>query len=271
LTDTFLKLGGALITDKSRREHVRRDVLARVLEEVATWHLAHSGRLLLAHGSGSFAHFAVIEHGLRQQPGSPLALARVAASARRLNTIVVDGLLDLGVPAVGVPGSLLAELADGEIALVRADIVSALGRSGVLPVVYGDAAPDRVRRSGIADTERLLAGLAEALRPQRIVLATAVDGVHVAGVPAPVPVLQPADEPAAMAEPVEDAATGGAVDVTGSMAGKVATMRRLLAALPHVDVRIVSGLVGGRITAALDGVPDVVGTRIAPPEHGQRA
>jgi len=261
----FLKLGGALLTEKAGREAVRGDVLARLAAEISVWPGAGTGRLVLAHGSGSFGHVAARESGFLDRPGEPMAFARVAASARRLNAQVVEALLGEGLPAIGVPGGLVATCEAGRVATVRAEIVADLLAIGLVPVLYGDAAPDRVRGGSIASTEPLLAALAEPLGAARIVLATDVDGVFSA---------DPHGDPSATrldrisaADKGEVAAflggaKGSATDVTGGMASKVSSMLALVARRPGLEVRIVSGLRPGVVLAALAGDAAAGGTVI---------
>lgn len=261
----FLKLGGALLTDKDRRETLRPELLARLAAELAAWPGSREGRLVLAHGSGSFAHMAARETGFLESPAEPMAFARVAAAARRLNGLVIDACLAAGLPALGLPGGLLADCADGRIVALRHELVTRRLAMGLVPTLYGDAAPDRERGGAIASTEPLLAALAEALAPERIVLATDVDGVfhadpHAQPDAEPWPELRPGDR-AALAESL-GRARPGAVDVTGGMAAKVLAMLDLVARRPALEVRIVSGLRPGAVMAALEGRPEAGGTRI---------
>ncbi|MEL6309142.1 MAG: hypothetical protein AAFQ52_13445 [Chloroflexota bacterium] len=56
---TLLKLGGSLITDKTQREILREDVLARLANEIAQALGANpTMQLVIGHGSGSFANRA---------------------------------------------------------------------------------------------------------------------------------------------------------------------------------------------------------------------
>lgn len=267
----LLKLGGALLTDKEGVEAVHGDVLARVAAEIARWRgsdpdSAVAAPLVIAHGSGSFAHVAVRRTRFLERPGDPHAFAAVAASAARLHRLVVDALIAAGLPAVGVPGGALATLDDGRIVHVRADVVADLLARGIVPVTYGDAAPDRSRGSGIASTEPLLVALAEALDAHHLVFATDVDGVYDR---------DPAGHPGARrferlspGDPSTGAlalggARPGATDVTGGMASKVGAALELVARRPAVTVRIVGGRRIGALAAALAGSDDAGGTLIA--------
>ncbi|MFN2115713.1 MAG: isopentenyl phosphate kinase [Anaerolineae bacterium] len=260
----YLKLGGALLTDKKTRETHRPDVLARLAGEIADWAQSSDRPLVLAHGSGSFAHMAVRDTGFLTRPDSAVALASVAAAARRLSSLVVESLLAAGLPALPVPGSLLAECRDGQVDAVRADIVSGALRARLVPVLYGDAAPDTVRGGCIASTEPLFVALARVIPPSRVVLATDVDGVYASdprSSPGQVPIarLEASD---ALRDYAPAHASDRAVDFTGGMGSKVRLMAELAESTPGCEVRILSGLRPGAIGKALDGSPEAGGTVI---------
>ena len=264
----FLKLGGALLTHKDRNASARLDDLRRLAAEIAPLWRGRSIRLVLGHGSGSFAHVAARQSGFLDRPDDPLAFAQVAAAARDLSALVVRALLDEGLPALMLPGGLLAACENGEAVDLRTELVAGALARGLLPVTYGDAAPRRGLGGGIVSTEPLLAALALALRPARLVLATDVDGVYADGPPAaerpaarPIPRILAADWPAL--EPRLTAARAGVVDVTGGMASKVRQMLALADDLPQMEIRILSGLRPGAVAAALQGDPEAGGTLIA--------
>jgi isopentenyl phosphate kinase len=81
----FLKLGGSLITDKTRIEHARRPVIRRLAREIKAAREARPDlQLVLGHGSGSFGHVAAKKHGTRegaQGRSGWLGYAEVAAAA----------------------------------------------------------------------------------------------------------------------------------------------------------------------------------------------
>ena len=62
----FLKLGGSLITDKTKPYTVRMDKLGDLANQVARALQTHPDLLLiLGHGSGSFGHTAAKKYGTR--------------------------------------------------------------------------------------------------------------------------------------------------------------------------------------------------------------
>lgn len=260
----YLKLGGALLTQKGSRETLRPGVLQRLAVEIAGGRERLSRPLVLAHGSGSFAHMAVHETGFDKHTADPLALARVSAAARRLDTVVVDALVGAGVPALAVPGSVIASLRDGRVIRMRGEIVSSILEAGMVPVLYGDGAVDQTRGGGVASTEMLITALCEQLPAGLVVMATDVDGVL------------DRDPSEDGATPIAHVVPGdwqrlarilvgprpGTMDYTGGMAGKVRAMLDLVQSDPAVRVRLVSGLRPGAVTAAMADLPEAGGSLI---------
>lgn len=263
----FLKLGGSLITDKTQPETPRPQVLARLAAEVqeARQELPEL-RLVLGHGSGSFGHVAARRYGTRERVEGARAwqgFAEVADAAARLNRIVVRAFLDAGVPVWAHQPSAAGWCADGVVAHWPVEVIRMALARGLVPLVYGDTMLDTQRGGTIASTEELFVWLAQALLPGRIILAGTVDGVYSS---------DPLTDPQAVHWPEVtpqdltrlQASLGGSfgVDVTGGMLSKVQAMCQLVATLPNLEVRLVSGLRAGAIRAALLDEPTAGGTVI---------
>lgn len=237
----FLKLGGSLLTDKTEKEALRAETLSRLAAEIAAARAAKPGlALVLGHGSGSFGHVAAAKHGTRRGVRSPaewFGFAEVSDAAARLNRHVVGALLAAGIPAVGLPPSASAEVADGQIVRLASRPVEAALAAGLLPVLYGDVAFDTVRGGTIISTEEIMAFLTNTLRPAWFLLAGETAGVldqtgHV------IPRIT-------IGNMVQiQSALGGSrgTDVTGGMAAKVSAMMALVEARRDLGVRIFSGL-----------------------------
>lgn len=263
----FLKLGGSLITDKTRPETALPAVLSRLAQEVSQARASAPGlRLLLGHGSGSFGHMAARRHGTRagvEGSAGWLGFAEVADAAARLNRIVVREFLAAGVPVWAVQPSAGAWCADGQIADWPVEVLTLALARNVAPLIYGDTVLDTQRGGTIASTEELFAWLVGRLHPTRIVLAGTVDGVYSAD-----PLVDPTA--AHWAEITPDdlptlrASLGGShgVDVTGGMLSKVTEMCQLVHRHPGLEVRLVSGLRKGAMYAALTGSAAAGGTLI---------
>jgi isopentenyl phosphate kinase len=253
----FLKLGGSLITDKSREQTVREDVLRRLAEEIARARRESPGlRLVLGHGSGSFGHAEANKYGTAGGVRTPEAwrgFAAVWAAADLLNRAVMDALASAGVASVRIAPSSCAVLADGTTLEMSAGPAAAALDAGLLPVVYGDAVFDRTRGGGIASTEMVFAALAQTLRPRKILLAGIERGVF-RDYPSRNELLPRVR--AGEFESVRRSLEGSAhTDVTGGMYSKVTEMLALIRRADGVEVLIFSGAVEGNVLRALRGDP----------------
>jgi isopentenyl phosphate kinase len=257
----FLKLGGSLITDKTKPETIRPNVLARVAAEIRNA-LTNTPdlRLVLGHGSGSFGHVAAATYGTRQGVYSAEqwhGFAEVSDAATRLNAIVRSYLLAAGVPAMSLSPSASAECADGTIQRIASTpVINALD-AGLLPLIHGDVAFDSVRGGTIISTEEVMTALTDVLQPTWLLLAGETDGVYN---------LDGDIIPTITRDNLPDirAALGGSrgTDVTGGMLTKVMTMLDLIDAQPGLSIRIFSGLQAGAIENALRKPHRALGTEL---------
>ncbi len=260
----FLKLGGSLITDKTRPYTVRLDKLEALIAELRS---ALSSRddllLLLGHGSGSFGHFAVKEHLLglpnpfsEGRDGSAAAAywrgySEVRYRAAELNRHVMDALRQAGIPAVSLQPSAMVKAADGAVANWDLTTLNAALASGLVPVIYGDIVFDGIRGSTVLSTEALMIHLALHLRPKRILLV----GME-AAVWADYPARQyPIDRitPRSYADLAGKVGGSHGTDVTGGMKAKVEEMLALVSRMPGLTIQILSGEEPGNVERALGG------------------
>ena len=258
----FLKLGGSLITDKTRAYTARHDTIVRLASEVRqALDTAQDLRLLIGHGAGSFGHWAARPYGTRQGVHTPAqwrGYAEVGAAAGRLNQIVTDAFVEAGVPALSVQPSASARCHDGALTHMDTYPLRAALAHGLVPLVHGDVALDDVRGGTIVSTEDIFVFLADELRPARILLLGEVPGV-LDGDGAVIPRITPADLPA-----LQGALAGSkGVDVTGGMADKVTRMVELVQRHPETYVHILTGAEPGLLTRALLDATLHAGTRVA--------
>ena len=256
----FLKLGGSLITDKSRRETPRLTVLQRLADEIGeALQVRPDLTLLVGHGSGSFGHPAAelsgIQHGVKTQEEWSGFLDTWAA-ANRLHRIVLDSLREAQLRVLSFPPSAMAVADDGAIVSFPDEPIRAALRAGLLPLTQGDIAFDRTRGASILSTERVMAFLAGRLKPTRILLAGEEEGVYERYPERNrvLPEISPGDLASVQLRGSE------APDVTGGMADKVQSAIQLTQAIPGVEVRIFSGSIPGNVQAALLGY--ALGTRV---------
>lgn len=246
----FLKLGGSLITDKTGVEVVRRDVLKRLAKEIKQAKDNNPNlRLLLGHGSGSFGHVAGAKYATREGVHTPVqwwGFVEVSSAASRLNDFVMAALLDAGVPALSLQPSASAVCVDGDIESLASQPVEMAINAGLIPVIYGDVAFDRIRGGTIISTEEIMMVLAAKLNPTWLLLAGETPGVFDLNRR-----VIPSITEANFADIAEALGGSRGTDVTGGMSSKVRAMLDLVVKEPEMKIRIFSGLEQGNILSTL--------------------
>ncbi|MFN3704631.1 MAG: isopentenyl phosphate kinase [Thermoflexales bacterium] len=258
----LLKLGGSLITDKTRPQTARPEVIARIAREIRAALAARPQSLIIGHGSGSFGHTVAQQHGTRHGVRTPeqwRGFAEVSVIAARLNRLVADALHEAGLPVISFPPSASARCVGGRmVELALSPLRRALDH-GLIPLLMGDVAFDEQRGGVIISTEEVFAYLAEHLPVRDVLLAGETEGVYrnfATGDHRMIPRITPA-----LWEQIQHGVGNShGMDVTGGMAGKVRDMLSLVQRHPTLRAYIFSGLVPGNVQQALLGLP--IGTEI---------
>ncbi len=146
----LVKFGGSIITDKNIPYKPRLDIiriLAKELKKVT------KASIVLAHGSGSFGHTSAEKFGGKRGYKSKWGIAKVARDAMEINRIVMDILIEEGLPAVSLrPMSMMITDA-GKLKNNLFEIVEETLNQGLIPVVYGDVIWDKKWKSTIYSGE----------------------------------------------------------------------------------------------------------------------
>jgi len=278
----LLKLGGSLITDKTRPYTPRLDKLADLATEIAQALRTHPHLLLiLGHGSGSFGHTAAKKYGTKDGLPAPLVpaghsphfhrkwgetegggywqgFAEVWYQASTLNRYVIQALHDAGLPAVTFSPLASVWSENDKVATWDLSHIRTALENGLLPVVHGDVIFDRAKGGTILSTEDLFAYLACELRAQRVLLA----GLE-AAVWADFPARRHRVERVTR-ESFEEVSRGvgkaAGADVTGGMEAKVRQMLDLVEQVPGLSAQIFSGEPRKNVQRALEG--EILGTLI---------
>lgn len=158
----FVKIGGSLITDKTKPYTVNKKALQIICGEVKK-----AGRfgkqLVLGHGGGSFPHVPAkkyLTHKGILNNKSFRGIAEVADAAARLNRIVIKQLLETGVNAVSINPSSMMTAKNHGLKSIYSDSIEELLKHNILPVLYGDQMMDTGIGCTIFSTEKVLGYLA---------------------------------------------------------------------------------------------------------------
>jgi isopentenyl phosphate kinase len=272
----FLKLGGSLITDKTKPYTPLLDVMDDLALQIATTLQTQPNlRLVLGHGAGSFGHVAASEYKTRDGYPKPSPLihrqrdttednywkgfAEVWYQASSLNRYVMEALHKAGVRAVALPPSSSVISSDGQVAVWETTPIRMALAAQMIPVIFGDVVFDEVRGGTILSTENLFAFLVKALNPERILLAGLEQAVW-EDFPARTRRIERIT-PQSFEQIKQGVGKSTAADVTGGMEAKVSEMLDLVKRHPELKIQIFSGTEPGNLTRAITG--DLLGTEIS--------
>ncbi len=260
---TFLKLGGSLITNKDIPYSPRRQVIKRVGIEIFKFMENNPDhRLLIGHGSGSFGHAAAAAtHTIRGVKSREdwLGFQGVWWAAHRLNQIVCEILIEVGLPVIAMPASAAAMTKNRNIVNWCSEPIERAIEGGLIPVIYGDVILDTGIGGTILSTEELFSYLIPSIAPEWVLLAGSDAGVF-RDFPQNhdlIDLISPQSVKLSQFSLEKSAHQ----DVTGGMAAKVKEMLQIVEAHPEIKVQIFSGEIPENISKALSG--DTVGTVIA--------
>ena len=272
----FLKLGGSLITDKTKPYTPLLDVMDNLASQIATTLQTQQNlRLVIGHGAGSFGHVAASEYKTRDGYPRPSPLihrerdatednywkgfAEVWYQASSLNRYVMHALHNAGVRAIALPPSSSVIASDGQVSVWETTPIRMALAAGIVPVIFGDVVFDEIRGGTILSTENLFAFLVKALDPGRILLSGLEDAVWE---DFPARTRKIARITSQSFENIKhEVGKSVAADVTGGMQAKVKEMLELVRDHPGLKVQIFSGMEPGNIMRALMG--ETLGTEIS--------
>ena len=257
----ILKLGGSVITEKnSETPQVDFSNLNRLASEIAE---ARPSQLILMHGAGSYGHTIVKRTGINkgiETREQVLAFAETQRLQNELNSVVCKALIERGVPAIPVQASASAVMEKGRLISMDSEAVRGMLDTGLVPVLYGVPAHDKVQKCSILSADQIAPYLALKLGANKIIHGTNVDGVFTG---------DPNKEPSAKLileitsanfDEVKQWLTGSsAVDVTGGMFGKV--FECMTVARQGIESVLVNALKPDYVRNALAG-KEVYGTII---------
>lgn len=242
----IVKLGGSIITDKSRYRIFRKRTTELIIKEISRL----EDSMIIVHGGGSFGHIMAKEYGI---PGSISEKRKIGASIIHkdmvdLNQMVVPILIESGISAISIPPSSIVSYENASY-----EIFGSYLESGMTPVSFGDVFLSGPGHIGIYSGDRLMLDLASRFKPSRAVFISDVDGLYDKN-----PKIH---REAKLLTSIYDDATfeSSVADVTGGIKGKIDIIKRMKEFVP--EIYIMNGAEPGRLREL--GSEKFVGTRIS--------
>ncbi len=256
---TVLKLGGALITDKSKPYSFRADVLDSATKEIRE--CMDAGlieSLVLVHGVGSFGHPPVLEHKLHkgyQGPEQILPLSWTQAKVSELRTLVVNACYDADIPVCLMYPSSMMTAEKAHISKYFLEPLKGFLSLGMVPLIGGDILVDPAMGFSVCSGDPMLSLIARELGAKRVIYASDVHGIYDSD-----PKLNPDAKLfdhinlTNLDAAIEKMGKAGVQDASGAMKGKVAAIEPITDLIYNgLDVSIISMMEYGSLKALLKG------------------
>jgi len=151
----FVKLGGAAITFKDLPKKANDAIIDSCAQQIAN--LKDDYKFLIGHGGGGFAHPIAAKYRVHEglKIGGAEGMTETHRAMSELNSIVVNYLMDRGIPAFSVFASSCAVSNNGQIKDFYTKPIKELLTNNVVPVIGGDVVRGQgnsecpIRRNGV--------------------------------------------------------------------------------------------------------------------------
>lgn len=237
---TILKIGGSVITDKSKILKPNISSMKNISKILKKF-----DRVILVHGAGSFGHYYARKYKLQNpyHSNSSKGISKTREAVSNLNNLFVQILNNHGVNTLSFPPMSIYE--NGKISSDKKLFFTQIIKNGLIPLTFGDIIYNKSKFRIISGDE-IIKDLSFLLKPKRVIFATAVDGIY----------LDPKDKTSLLREldPLANITPkflNVKNDVTGGMEQKVSEMIEI--AKNGIDVHIVNGSKNTDLIKALKG------------------
>lgn len=153
----LIKLGGSLITDKTKANVAKLDVIENLTKQIKE--IVENNKnlsLIIATGAGGFGHpvAKIYEHNLEE--GLPF----IKKAVKKINQIVVASLIKEGIKSVSVEPSKVSKYKNGKMFSLSDSFIISLLEKNIVPVFHADLVKDQTRGISILSMDRFLVDLA---------------------------------------------------------------------------------------------------------------
>jgi isopentenyl phosphate kinase len=221
----IIKLGGSVITDKTREKTFKHKVMDNLSESIKK-----SGKqIIIVHGAGSFGHILAKKYELNKGYKNfeqIKGFSETHEMVQSLNTLVLKSLQKYDIPAVSISPHSTVELNDHKLINMNFKVFADYLEKQFIPVTFGDVVLDKKLGFSICSGDLLVEALAKYFKPKKVIFAIDEDGLYTSN--------PKIDKKAKLIEKttlkkLEDLSTilDKHADVTGGMSGKINTIKNI--------------------------------------------
>lgn len=177
----ILKLGGSVITDKSKHTTAKKETIERLVKEIVSAKNNKDFKLIIVNGAGSFGHTPVKEYCLKEgirDDKTKKGFTVVHKYVENLNRIIWDALGENGLVAMPVHPASFVVHEDRKIAKFDTNVIEGLLEHDIVPLLYGDVVVDKKQGCSIISGDDIVPYLAKKLGAERILMGSNTDGIY---------------------------------------------------------------------------------------------
>lgn len=259
----IIKLGGSVITDKSRSRGVfRKQIVERLAREILNAKKVRNFELIIVHGAGSYGHPLAKKYNLHKgylgsKSSEGFALTKKAMF--ELSLLIWDSLSKVGLNSCVVEPSAVIVASGGSIENFNTEFIENLISKKIIPVLFGDTVFDEQTGFSIISGDLMVSYLAKKFRADKVIFVSDVDGVFDKNpkVYKDAKLIVEVNEKN-YKKIITNMAIYNENDISGEMKGKILSIRDELG---DTSVEIINGFKSKRLVDSLLSTRQGIGTR----------
>lgn len=172
-----IKIGGSVITDKSKKYFFKQKVMNRLSSEIKK----ANRKVILVHGAGSFGHTLAKDFSLNlgyKDNAQLQGFSITHAMVQKLNSLVLESLYENGIYAVSIPPHVILKLKNHKPEKMDYEIFDDYLNLGFTPLTFGDVVLDDKLGFSICSGDLLLQMLAGYYKPEKVIYLIDEDGLY---------------------------------------------------------------------------------------------
>jgi isopentenyl phosphate kinase len=222
----IIKLGGSVITDKTKEKTYKQNIIDNLSHQIKL----SEKESIIVHGAGSFGHIPAKNYNLNNGYKNNTQIYGFSLThnmVQELNSYVITSLLKKGIPAVSIPPHSIIKLNNNKKSKFDFYIFEDYLKLGIIPVTFGDVVLDEKLGFSICSGDLLVEELTNHFRPEKVIFVIDEDGLYTSN-----PKL---DKNSKLIEKTTideinnfSTSLDSHPDVTGGMEGKIDTIKKIV-------------------------------------------
>jgi len=179
----LIKLGGSIITDKTKLLTLRKEVLNRLIKELSE--LDNNCRYIVVHGTGSFGHVLSKKYNLSEgivDENTMKYVDMVNSDVSKLSKEVLNSFNNVNLECQYILSSDIIKSSNKKIQSMKLDYIEDILSNNRIPILSGHIVRDIEQGVSIASGEDILFYIAKNInknyKVKKIIMVGETDGVY---------------------------------------------------------------------------------------------